>query len=281
MLVDDFLEETIAQKSTEYGHLKNVRIFASRRDESYGIFVNVMKYEFRAILSNLINNAADAIGGRGGQIEIESFLVQNILHIRVNDNGGGVPKDQCEKIFENGVTFKTNGTGYGLHHARQYLALWGGKIECLKVESASGATFEITLPMAKAPPWFADHIEVLSKKNIVILDDDILIHQVWSERLRSLVDERTTKIHFATNEVEFEGCLNKIAPEISESLILCDYDLSVPGKTGLDIVRSYGVTALTTMVTNSFQSAGLIQECRKEKIRILPKPCIHGVPITV
>lgn len=88
------------------------------------------------------------------------------------------------------------------------------------------------------------------------------------------------KLHFLSSEEELEACLGEIASEVSETIILCDYDLNQAGKTGLDIVRAFGVAPLTTMVTNNFQSGALIAECLREKIRILPKPCIHSVPIT-
>lgn len=280
VLLSDFLEETLAQKSAEYIHLKNVSLSIRRSENLFGVFVNVVKHEFRAILSNLVNNAIDAVGAKKGKVTIEAFLKDGSIHIRVNDDGSGVPEERRDKIFEKGITFKNGGTGFGLYHARQYLSQWNGSIECSNLPMG-GASFEISLPVSKTPDWFANRIELLSKKHILIVDDDSLIYKVWTDRLAPLLDKQAVKIHFAANESEFEARLGEIAAEISESIILCDYDLSLRNrKTGLDIVRSYGVAALTTLVTNNFQSAELIQQCRKEQIRILPKPCIDSVPIT-
>lgn len=280
ILLSDFLEETLAQKSAEYLHLRNVSISISRSENLFGAFVNVDKYEFRAILSNLINNAVDAIGVQPGTITIEVVRDGDFVWVQVNDDGCGIPEENKKKIFEKGVTFKRSGTGFGLYHARQYLSLWNGAIDCSNLPMR-GTSFEIKLPVARTPDWFADRIDLFSKKHILIVDDDALIYKVWSDRLKTLVDTDAVKIHFAANESEFETRLDEISTEISESIILCDYDLSLLNRrTGLDIVRSYGVAALTTLVTNNFQSADLIQQCRKEQIRILPKPCIHAVPIT-
>lgn len=187
---------------------------------------NVVKHQFRAILSNLINNAVEAIGSKSGQVLLEAASRDGVLQIRINDNGCGIPPARKENIFEKGVTSKIQGTGYGLFHARQYLSQWGGKIECLPIDPGQGSTFEITLPLSKAPTWFAENLEVRSKRNIVVLDDDVLIHKVWKERLQPTINGNITKLHFAANESEFEACMDQIGSEISESMILCDYDLS-------------------------------------------------------
>lgn len=280
ILISDFLEETLAQKSAEYVHLRNIAIAISRSENLFGVFVSAVRHELRAIFSNLINNAVEAIGTSPGNISIEAILDGNSVRIMVNDDGCGVLDGQRKNIFDKGVTFKAGGTGFGLYHARQYLLQWGGSIDCRHAVEG-GTIFEMSLPAAKAPDWFADRIELFAKKHILIVDDDSLICKVWTDRLHPLVNGQPVRIHFAATESEFEACLGEIASEISESIILCDYDLNLRNrKTGLDIVRSYGVAALTTLVTNNFQSAWLIQECRKEQIRILPKPCIHSVPIT-
>lgn len=278
VLISDFLDETLAQKSAEYARQKNISLSVDHSGVPFGAFANVIKHEFRAILSNLVNNSVEAIGKKSGRVEIIAAVKNNSLHIRVNDTGGGIPENRREQIFEKGVSFKEGGTGFGLYHARQYLAQWSGTIEYLPCQG--GTSFEILLPTAKAPAWFADRIGALTKRNIIVLDDNRLIHRLWKDRFQSMPSMEATKIYFLSSEEEFEACLSQIAAEVSETIILCDYDLNLSNKTGLDIVRAYGVASLTTMVTNNFQSGELIQECHKEQIRILPKPCIHAVPIT-
>lgn len=278
VLVSDFLDEALAQKSAEYAKQKSVSLSVDQSAVPFGTFARVVRHEFLAILSNLVNNGVEAFGRRAGRVEVVARVKGGALQIQVRDTGPGVPEDRREKIFEKGVSFKQGGTGFGLFHARQYLEHWGGSIRCLP--SPQGAIFEIGLPEAKAPPWFADRVAALAKRNVIILDDNRLIHRVWKERFRNLPGMEGAKLHFLSSEEELEACLGEIASEVSETIILCDYDLNQAGKTGLDIVRAFGVAPLTTMVTNNFQSGALIAECLREKIRILPKPCIHSVPIT-
>lgn len=279
ILISDFLEETLAQKSAEYARMADVAILLDRSEDLFGVFVHVVRHEFRAILSNLVNNGVEAVGTRNGVVRINAYKRDDSVVIQVSDNGCGIPADSHDKIFENGITFKAGGTGIGLYHARQYLSQWKGTIICSNLPEG-GARFEIRLPTVKAPVWFAGEIDLSSKKHILIMDDDILIHKIWSDRLSPLIGERAVKVHFAASTSEFEERFAVIASEISESIILCDYDLSSP-KCGLDIVRSYGVSALTTLVTNNFHSIDLITECLDEGIQILPKPYIQSVPITI
>jgi signal transduction histidine kinase len=279
VLLTDFLEETISQKSAEYARLKGLSISLAQSEIPFGTFVNVVRHEFRAILSNLINNSVEAIAQGTGQIQITTCIENDLVKISVADSGGGVPASAREQIFEKGVSTKENGTGYGLYHARQYLKQWSGAIRCGDGNGDYGAVFEIFLPTAKPPQWFAEKLDLRFKKNIVVFDDDVLIHRLWKDRLQALGHPEARTLHFVSTEAEFEACLEKIAPDVSESLILCDFDLGLPDKTGFDIVRSFGVSSLTTMVTNNFQSQDLIEACGREHICILPKPCIHSVPI--
>lgn len=277
VLVSEFLDETLAQKSAEYVTQKNLTFTVDHSGIPFGTFCEVVKHEFRAILSNLVNNSADAIGKNAGSIKLLAAVQDGTLFITVSDNGSGVPQDRRDSIFDKGVTFKEGGTGFGLYHARQYLEQWNGTIKCLS--PSDGASFEITMPVVGAPAWFADHVDAVSKKNVVVLDDNRLIHRLWKDRFHSIAGMSETKFYFLSSEEEFETCLGQIGSEISQTIILCDYDLNLPNKTGLDILRAYGVSSMALMVTNNFQSDELIQECEKEQIQILPKPCIYSVPI--
>jgi signal transduction histidine kinase len=62
----------------------------------------------------------------------------------VTDNGGGIEKDEYEKICERNFTTKANGSGLGLYMSRLVIEKhWGGTLEFRPGED--GAIFEITL----------------------------------------------------------------------------------------------------------------------------------------
>lgn len=103
-------------------------------------------------LENLVNNALDALRGKGGTIRIraEDEHGRQVL-ISISDTGPGVAPSVRDVIFEPGVSTKARGWGVGLtlsrrivervHHGR--LTLGDGEL--------GGATFQVRLPVASQP----------------------------------------------------------------------------------------------------------------------------------
>lgn len=67
------------------------------------------------VLVNLLNNSFDAINAKeGGKVEISASTSGPHIHLRIEDNGCGIPQDLRPKIFENFFTTKAPGKGTGL-----------------------------------------------------------------------------------------------------------------------------------------------------------------------
>ncbi|MCP4444844.1 MAG: GAF domain-containing protein [Myxococcales bacterium] len=102
--------------------------------------------ELNQVWTNLIHNAAQALGGEG-QIDIETLVRDDGIAVRIIDNGPGIPGDVMKRIFEPFFTTKAKGegTGLGLGIVRQIVDKHSGKVIC---DSKPGRTcFEIWLPM--------------------------------------------------------------------------------------------------------------------------------------
>ncbi|MEW6412275.1 MAG: ATP-binding protein [Candidatus Zixiibacteriota bacterium] len=99
----------------------------------------------KQVLSNLFNNAKEALGGRPGEISISARKVESLVEIRFEDSGPGISPEIREKIFTPYYTTKEAGTGLGLPTVHRIISDAGGEV---KVESSSlgGACFVITLP---------------------------------------------------------------------------------------------------------------------------------------
>ena len=98
-------------------------------------------------LENLVKNALDALGGKGGTISIRAAREsQKEILVSVSDSGPGVPPEVRGSLFEPGVTTKDRGWGVGLALSRRIVeGVHKGRIE-LGDEGSGGAVFHIHLP---------------------------------------------------------------------------------------------------------------------------------------
>jgi len=84
-----------------------------------------------------------SVQGSGSRVDLP-------LMVSVEDNGGGIPEDLREHLFDPFVTTKPAGSGLGLAVVGKMVNDHGGIIE---FDSAPGRTvFRVMLPMAKSDP---------------------------------------------------------------------------------------------------------------------------------
>ena len=107
--------------------------------------VEVDADQVKRVLLNVINNALEAMGERGGELRLRTAREAGGVAIRVEDDGPGV--DDVERIFEPHYTTKVKGTGLGLAIARQVIEEHGGTIRAESVPG-QGTSVHIHLPAA-------------------------------------------------------------------------------------------------------------------------------------
>jgi len=96
--------------------------------------------ELNQVWTNLIDNAVDAMDGRGAltvRAEAERTAEGAGVRVTIADSGSGIPPDVRARLFEPFYTTKEpgKGTGLGLHISYGVVARHGGRIE---VDSAPG-----------------------------------------------------------------------------------------------------------------------------------------------
>jgi PAS domain S-box-containing protein len=114
--------------------------------------------ELKQAISNLISNAADAVGVEG-TIAVHLQCVEanggQTIQVTVEDDGPGIPAEYNERIFEPFFTTKQDvGTGLGLWVTKGIVDRHGGSIQVRPQNgnaNAHGAAFTILLPVV------ADH----------------------------------------------------------------------------------------------------------------------------
>ncbi|MDP2357401.1 MAG: ATP-binding protein [Beijerinckiaceae bacterium] len=105
------------------------------------------------ILLNLVLNARDALRARDPAandqacISIDWRAEEAKVHIRVADNGPGIPPEHQPRVFEPFFTTKKGGTGLGLSLSFSMARQMGGALSL--DPAAKGGVFLIDLPLAK------------------------------------------------------------------------------------------------------------------------------------
>ena len=123
-------------------------------DFTDGVIARISPIALRQVFMNLLLNAQNAMEGRVGRIDVAAECHHDRVNITVEDNGPGIPAEDCERIFEPFVTAsssgnykKSTGTGLGLSVCRMLIEGAGGTIS-LRSKLAKGTTFLIDLPAA-------------------------------------------------------------------------------------------------------------------------------------
>jgi signal transduction histidine kinase len=99
-------------------------------------------------VENVVKNAIDALGGRGGQIVVLAHRGDESVHLKVADDGPGVPVHLRDRIFEPGVSSKQGGWGVGLSLTQRIVRdLHHGQVS-VRTRRRGGTVFDITLPTA-------------------------------------------------------------------------------------------------------------------------------------
>lgn len=107
--------------------------------------------ELNQVWTNILDNAADAMGGKG-TITIRTRADGKFAVVEIEDDGPGIPEAALPHVFDPFFTTKAPGKGTGLGLSTTYSIITekhGGRIA---VESKPGATrFTIHLPLQGAP----------------------------------------------------------------------------------------------------------------------------------
>ncbi len=102
------------------------------------------------VLLNLVRNALDALGSRGGTLRVTAARAPGGVAFTVRDDGAGIAPEDLARVFEPYFTTKEGGTGLGLAIARRIAEEHGGTLEAESTPGA-GAAFTLVLPLAAAP----------------------------------------------------------------------------------------------------------------------------------
>ncbi|HED65441.1 MAG TPA: tetratricopeptide repeat protein [Planctomycetes bacterium] len=187
--------------------------------------------ELREVLLNLLINAVEAMPG-GGIVSVSCTLRDGRVHVRVEDEGEGIPPEVAARIFEPFFTSKRTGQGMGLSVSRDIVRRMEGRLTVeTRAERARGAAFSISLPEAPAReeevPETPSLREVAGDSRILVVDDDPIVREVVCRLLSSV----------GYCAVGAEGCMDALAQFRSGAFDLVLTDYVMPDGSGAELAR--------------------------------------------
>ena len=125
-------------------------VAVTRDYEKTPLLVNSFGSELNQVWTNIIDNAIDAMGGKGRASRVKTFRDEKCAVVEIGDNGPGICRIEEAHMFEPFFTTKGvgEGTGLGLDTVQRIVKKHRGTIQ---VNSHPGDTrFQIWLPLAEA-----------------------------------------------------------------------------------------------------------------------------------
>lgn len=277
-LLSRLVDAILFEKRAQYRNRPEVELDYRTPFTERMAFAQVEPAEFKRVLSNLIDNAYEAIEG-AGLIEIETFQTSEWVTIKIKDNGRGVSPEQLGMLMKRGVSFnKKSGSGLGLYHAKTTLSAWGGDLH-MDSEEGRGTVLTLVLKRAQMPSWLPDSLSLRDIKTVVIVDNDECMHATWDYRFHAALPEGAgvELKHFSNSGAFSRWCEGA---DLSRTLFLMDYDLNEKEHNGLSLIERFRLGARSIVVSGSPEEEMLSKECQRLGARLLPKHLVVAIPIT-
>ena len=175
-VLSTLVEEVLAEKRLQYAR-SAIRFDVTLQGDRNNLSVFVHEAELKRALSNLIDNAVEAIAGQDpGKVAVRVANEGPLVVLSVSDNGKGIPEEILPQLGQRGVTRgKPHGKGLGLYQARSAIEGWGGSLK-IRSGGETGTTVEIRLPQKMSPSTPARGVRVL------VIDDDEMIAWAWRKK---------------------------------------------------------------------------------------------------
>jgi signal transduction histidine kinase/CheY-like chemotaxis protein len=157
--------------------------------------------QIRQVLLNLINNARDALGARGGTIAILGRVLRHdgaahpddvitahagtYVELEVGDDGPGMSHETRRRIFEPFFTTKSTGHGLGLAAVAGIVRAHGGGLR-LNTAPGEGARFQVHWPSTFTPSELTAVSPPANGHTVLIIDDEDLVRDVVARMIEDL-----------------------------------------------------------------------------------------------
>jgi signal transduction histidine kinase len=289
-LLASLVEKIVSEKRAQLKNDPSIRLQLTPDIDSYSLCSMIDPIEFKNMVSNIIDNAIEAVRERQSLQDLPNAKVKVMLSrkndratLQIKDNGVGISQNQMETLGEKGVTFsKKPGNGLGIYHAKKILKDWNGNLT-FKSELGKGTTCEIQLLLTDPPQWFIPCIPLKRDSTIVIIDDDPSIHALWADRIhlfrRGESAQNTISLIHLYSPEELKEFIQEDYDRLKTMKFFVDYEFIHSRESGIDLIQSLSIESESTLVTSHFENPKIQAICLEKSISILPKSCVASVPL--
>lgn len=280
-LLSSLIDQVITEKHLQFESKPGININFDLTREAYGLFADIQSVEFGRMISNLVNNAVEALGDKGA-VDVRLAREDKTIILTITDDGKGIPSEILAKLGRKGETHgKAGGSGLGLFHARTTAESWSGSLGIASTPG-KGSTISIKLPAAQTPPGFVAALALTPGRPVVVLDDDPGIHQVWQGRFESArLSEHNIDVFHFSDPAGLRAWVKAEPAKAKSAVCLFDYELSGFKETGLNLAEELGLCGRTILVSSRCEEKRIIEDCARLGVRRIPKGLSDFVPISV
>jgi len=199
--------------------------------------------QIRQVMLNLINNARDALGARGGTIAITGLMHHHdgitqpddvvtpaagtYVELEIADDGPGMDDETRRRIFEPFFTTKPTGHGLGLAAVVGIVRAHGGGLR-VYTKPGKGARFEVLWPSSFTPTERPAVPPPPTGHTVLIIDDEDLV--------RDVVTRMVEDLGYATVTATDGPAGLAVADCLPVDAVLVD--LTMPRMTGAEVVTA-------------------------------------------
>ncbi|HOY05583.1 MAG TPA: HAMP domain-containing sensor histidine kinase [Saprospiraceae bacterium] len=142
---DVVINEVVESVHDLFSEQKNVDLSLSLPDQRFHILGD--KNHLIRVFNNLVINAIQAIpSDRRGHIHVSLKRQDKMAVIQISDNGGGIPEEIGDRVFEPNFTTKTSGSGLGLAICKKIIEAHDGDIR-FETRENEGTDFFVEMPV--------------------------------------------------------------------------------------------------------------------------------------
>jgi nitrogen-specific signal transduction histidine kinase len=249
ILVRGCLQYCVNTQMSEHRHPK-IEFKNVFDDSNKFVFIAGNFVDFSRMISNLVNNAVEAIRNEEGIISIGYTVKDEDVEIRIEDNGKGMPKKVIERIVngEKVETTKERGHGIGTEQVMETVKGLKGKME-IKNKEEGGIEIILKFPKVQTAKCFKDSIRLRKGNMVIVLGDEVLMHKIWKEKMKRY--EKEVKIKYFNKGLEVLKFL-KTKKDKEKSFLITDYKLMNQDINGINVVGKSDMKDRHILVTNVY-----------------------------